>query len=159
MDDSWQRPVFIPSITYADPPAAVAWLAAAFGFELTMAITAEDPSGGHWEMGFEGGVIMIGGVWSDQVKTPMSAGGNTQGVHVHLKGGLDAHCERARLAGAVIVREPAEEFYGDRVYAALDPEGHRWTFGQTARFVSREEAQTASGLKIEGWVDPPRSGA
>ena len=46
----------------------------------------------------------------------------------------------------------ADQFYGDRVYAARDPEGHVWSFGQTVRKVSREEAKQASGLKIDGWV-------
>jgi hypothetical protein len=35
---------------------------------------------------------------------------------------------------------------------ARDPEGHVWSFGQTVRQVSREAAEKASGLKIEGWV-------
>lgn len=53
--------------------------------------------------------------------------------------------------GAILVQEPADQFYGDRTYRARDPEGHVWTFGQTVRRVSREEAEKASGLKIEGW--------
>ena len=65
---------------------------------------------------------------------------------------LDAHCERARAAGAEIIREPEDEFYGDRTYMAKDPEGHVWSFAQNLRYVSREEAEKASGLKIEGWV-------
>jgi hypothetical protein len=44
-----------------------------------------------------------------------------------------------------------DQFYGDRTYRARDPEGHVWTFGQTVRHVSREEAEKESGLKIEGW--------
>jgi hypothetical protein len=52
----------------------------------------------------------------------------------------------------VITREPEDQFYGDRVYAARDLEGHVWSFGQTVRTVSREEAERVSGLKIEGWV-------
>lgn len=52
----------------------------------------------------------------------------------------------------MIVREPADQFYGDRSYMAKDPEGHVWSFAQTVRQVSREEAERASGLKIEGWI-------
>ena len=40
---------------------------------------------------------------------------------------------------------------GDRGFEIRDPEGHVWTFGQTVRHVSREEAEKESGLKIEGW--------
>ena len=65
--------------------------------------------------------------------------------------GIDAHCERAKAAGAVIVRELENQFYGDRTYSARDPEGHVWSFGQTLQKVSREDAEKASGLKIEGW--------
>jgi uncharacterized glyoxalase superfamily protein PhnB len=72
-------------------------------------------------------------------------------IHVHLADGIDAHCDRAKAAGASILQEPADQFYGDRSYRARDPEGHVWTFGQTVKRVSREEAEQASGLKIEGW--------
>jgi uncharacterized glyoxalase superfamily protein PhnB len=50
----------------------------------------------------------------------------------------------------VILQEPTDQFYGDRTYRARDPEGHVWTFGQTVRHVSGEEAEKESGLKIEG---------
>jgi uncharacterized glyoxalase superfamily protein PhnB len=154
MDDPWKRPVFIPALVYDDPPAAVAWLAEAFGFVLAMAIIGPDgdTANGHWEMTLGEGVIMVGGVWDGSLGTPRTAGFNTQTVHVHLEDGLDAHCEHARAAGATIVREPADEFYGDRVYAALDPWGHRWAFGQAVRRVSKAEAEAATGLKIEGWL-------
>lgn len=46
---------------------------------------------------------------------------------------------------------PADEFHGDRVYSARDPEGHVWSFSETRRVVSREEAERVSGLRIEGW--------
>jgi uncharacterized glyoxalase superfamily protein PhnB len=58
----------------------------------------------------------------------------------------------ARQAGAIIEMEPADQFYGDRTYRAKDLEGHVWTFSQTIRQVSREEAERISGLKITGWV-------
>jgi uncharacterized glyoxalase superfamily protein PhnB len=40
---------------------------------------------------------------------------------------VDAHFERARAAGATILREPMDEPYG-RLYNAADLEGHRWMF-------------------------------
>jgi uncharacterized glyoxalase superfamily protein PhnB len=82
---------------------------------------------------------------------PQVGGKNTQSIHVLILDGIDAHCERARAAGAVIVREPEDQFYGDRVYMAQDFEGRVWSFGQPVRQVMREEAEAASGLTIEGW--------
>ena len=48
------------------------------------------------------------------------------GVHMTVAD-VDAHCERARAAGATILREPKTEPYG-RLYNAADLEGHRWMF-------------------------------
>ena len=43
---------------------------------------------------------------------------------------VDKHFERARNAGAKIIEEPEETFYGHRRYGAEDPEGHQWYFVQ-----------------------------
>lgn len=150
--DPLRRPVFMPAVFYRDPFAALSWLERAFGFTRSMLITDAAGGFGHAEMRLGDGTIMVGGLWAAHVGSPADFGGvNTQSVHVQLADGLDAHCGRARAAGAVIVQEPAEQFWGDRIYRARDPEGHEWTFGQTVRTVSREEAERASGLRIEGW--------
>jgi uncharacterized glyoxalase superfamily protein PhnB len=150
-DNSW--PSLSSAVCYRDPKAALAWLEKAFGFESFMVITDNDGNLAHSEMRFGNGVIMVGNEWSADHKSPASLGGkNTQTVHVHLSDGIDAHCARAKAAGAEIIAEPETQFYGDRTYRARDPEGHIWTFGQTVKQVSREEAEKASGLKIEGWV-------
>lgn len=154
MNDPWKRATFVSSLSYRDPAAALDWLERAFGLKRTMVIADDGGAVVHAEMSFDGGgQIMIGGEWSDLVASPVSVGGkNTQRVHVHMAEGVDAHCERARAAGAEIVREPQDEFYGDRTYIARDLEGHAWTFSQSVRAVTREEAEAASGLKIDGWV-------
>lgn len=142
----------VSAVFYDDPSAALDWLEQAFGFERSMVITDGSGSIAHAEMRLGDGRIMIGPVWEGQVASPRSVGGrNTQSIHVHLPDDIDAHCARAREAGASIVRELADQFYGDRTYSAKDPEGHVWTFKQTTQQVSREEAEKATGLKIDGW--------
>ena len=153
VENPYRRPTFGPAVFYRDPLAALDWLEKAFGFERSMVITDKEGKLAHSEMKFGDGYIMVGSEWADFVASPSSVGSkNTQTIHVHLNNGLDAHCERARAAGAVIVMEPADQFYGDRSYMAKDPEGHVWSFAQTLRYVTREDAEKASGLKIEGWV-------
>jgi uncharacterized glyoxalase superfamily protein PhnB len=146
-------PTFTVAVAYREPRAALEWLARAFGFEVTMAIDDpdDDPRNSHYEMAIEGrGRIMIGGEWADWTRSPASVGGaNTQNTHVYLERDIDAHCERARAAGAVIAAEPGDQFYGDRTYRAVDPEGHVWTFAQHVRDVSRAEAEQAIGLPIK----------
>ncbi|WP_454742226.1 VOC family protein [Cupriavidus necator] len=153
MDDPFRRTAFGAALFYKDPLAALDWLERAFGFERVMVIRDQQDQLVHSEMRFGDSYLMVGSEWADFTASPASVGGkNTQTVHVHLQEGLDQHCERARAAGAAIVREPQDEFYGDRSYTARDPEGHVWTFGQTVRKVTKEEAEQASGLKIDGWV-------
>jgi uncharacterized glyoxalase superfamily protein PhnB len=142
---------FTSSVFYQEPKTALDWLARAFGFELTMLIESpEDVRMIHSEMAIGGrGRLMVGGEWEARVKSPLSIGGaNTQALHVELDGDIDGHCARARGAGAFIVQEPADQFYGARTYRALDLEGHMWTFSQTVRTVSREEAERAIGTEI-----------
>ncbi|CAG9176177.1 hypothetical protein LMG23992_03146 [Cupriavidus laharis] len=153
MEDPFRRTTLGAAVFYKEPLGALDWLEKAFGFTRTMVITDDQGRLAHAEMRFGDSYLMVGSEWADYTASPASVNGkNTQSIHVHLEDGLDAHCERARAAGAVIVREPEDQFYGDRVYTARDPEGHVWTFGQTVRRVSREEAEQASGLKIEGWT-------
>jgi uncharacterized glyoxalase superfamily protein PhnB len=42
-------------------------------------------------------------------------------------------------AGLEILLEPVEEFYGDRVFMFLDPDGYEWKISQTIKQVSLEE--------------------
>jgi uncharacterized glyoxalase superfamily protein PhnB len=148
MSESTPRPTFGSAIVYKDPMAALEWLEKAFGFETTMLITDDSGSLAHSEMNFGDGYIMVGYEWAENMKAPGSVGGaNTQSIHVQLRDGIDAHCDRARAAGAVVLQEPEDQFYGDRTYRALDPEGHMWSFGQTVKVTTPEEWEAATGLK------------
>jgi uncharacterized glyoxalase superfamily protein PhnB len=141
------------AIFYQDPKAAIAWLEKAFGFELAMLIETPDGGLAHCEMRFGDSLVMVGSEWHPDTKSPRSIGGkNTQFLHVHVDEDIDAHCERAKRAGAEIMMAPETQFYGDRTYRCRDLEGHIWTIGQTVKAVGREEAEAASGLKIQGWT-------
>jgi uncharacterized glyoxalase superfamily protein PhnB len=148
------RTALTSALCYRDPKAALKFLEAAFGFELVMLIEDNEGNVAHSEMSFGESLVMIGSEWTSQHKSPASIDGlNTQTVHIHLEGDIDAHCERARAAGAEILMEPADQFYGDRTYRCRDPEGHFWTVGAPVRTVSQEEAEAESGLKVvKGWA-------
>ncbi len=153
MSNPYQRPTFGSALFYLDPAAALDWLENAFGFERTMVIHDNDGNLVHSEMRFGDGYIMVGAEWADYTRSPESVSGrNTQSIHVHLDSDIDMHCAKALAAGAVLVRDLENQFYGDRTYSVRDPGGHVWSFGQTVRKVSKTEAEKTSGLKIEGWV-------
>ena len=145
------RPKLIPAICYRDSRAALSWLEQAFGFELVFLIEDGQGNVAHSEMRFGDACMMIGNEWSADHKSPASLDGkNTQTVHIQLsEGDLDAHCARARAAGADIIAEPETQFYGDRTYRCRDPEGHIWTVSRTVEDVSIAEMERRTGLKID----------
>jgi uncharacterized glyoxalase superfamily protein PhnB len=143
------RPAFIPALVYKDNRAALEWLETAFGFEPSEVLTDAQGNIVHAEMTHDDGVVMIGSEWAEWTRSPASLGGkNTQRIHVRIEHGIDEHCTRARHAGAKIVMEPADQFYGDRTYIAADLEGHHWSFSQPVRKVSNEEMEKATGFKF-----------
>ncbi len=61
----------------------------------------------------------------------MFVGGvNTQTVRVRFPIDVAEHCENARAAGAYVIREPEQFYFGDLTYFVADLEGHIWTFAQ-----------------------------
>ncbi len=148
---------FTPSVFYRDPIAALKWLEQAFGFETSMLVTDASGAVGHAEMSFAGGKIGVGGelaapeiLGPAAMKSPASMGGaGSQFIRVALQEGIDEHCARARAAGARITQPPTDQFYGARVYRALDPEGHVWCFDQPIAAPSIEAMEKASGLTIK----------
>ena len=136
------------AVVYHDAKAALDWLERAFGFDRSLVITTPDGAIAHAEMRHCNGRLMVGGVWADFIASPADLGGkNTQSVHVQIASDIDAHCARAREAGATILQEPENQFYGDRTYRALDLEGHVWNFRETVREVPQSEQEAATGLK------------
>jgi uncharacterized glyoxalase superfamily protein PhnB len=145
-----RRPAFISSVIYRDQRAALEWLERAFGFDVSGVFTDSKGTIVHAEMSHGDGVVMISSEFADWAKSPASIGGvTTQRLHVRLESGIDEHCDRARKAGAKIIMEPADQFYGDRTYAAEDFEGHRWTFAQAVREVSYQDMEKATGFTFK----------
>jgi len=144
-----------PVLFYRDPMAALKFLEQAFGFEITMLLTDDQGRLGHSELNYDGGAISVGGEWESEallgpakMRSPASLdGAGTQFLRIAVAEPIDEHCARARAAGARISQAPEDQFYGDRTYRALDPEGHVWNFYQKVREVSLSEMQAASGLK------------
>ena len=125
------------SLSYEDAAKAIDWLCRAFGFEVQLKVEGEGGKIVHSELALGGGLIMTSDApkeGRDWRKTPKQAGGCTQALCVCVDD-VDAHCERARKAGATIASEPKTTDYGDgywvdRSYEAVDLEGHHWWFMQ-----------------------------
>jgi len=127
------RPNIFPLLRYEDAPAALQWLATAFGFEQQLVIRGPGGRIEHAEMRLGPVYIMLGSVERGRrdgigMKSVKQLGGASQGICVFIRD-IDAHYQRAKAAGAEIVRAPADEDHGARAYIARDLEGNVWSFG------------------------------
>ena len=123
-------PRIAPYLLYEDPPAALEWLARAFGFRERFRHEFEGLIN-HAEMEYEGEVIMLACPGRDY-RSPRRLGGATTLTHIYVDD-LYAHYARAKEAGAEIRAEPTEKPYGTIQYSAIDPEGHLWLFSEQVR--------------------------
>ena len=132
-------PQVVPMLAYENGPAAMDWLARAFGFFEITRMVGPDGRLSHGEMSTgEVGLIMLATPTPDyqspkhhrETCKPAAEWSKVpyiiDGVLVHVEN-VDAHIERARAAGALILSEVESGGPGKR-YRAEDPEGHRWMF-------------------------------
>jgi len=139
----WPR--ISPTLFYDDAAAAIDWLCRAFGFDVRLKVEGDKGRIEHSELVLDQGLIMVAESRATVPRpdtaprrSPKSVGGaNTQALMVFVDD-ADAHCARARAAGATIFMEPEVHDYGadywaDRSYGAVDPEGHAWWFTQRMR--------------------------
>jgi uncharacterized glyoxalase superfamily protein PhnB len=131
----------IPMLTYEDVGAAADWLSTAFGFRPSGEQYRDDEGRvTHAELAYGDGEVMLG-FGSPEYRSPRRHAQECEqaakwldnpyvidGVLVQVED-LDAHLERARTAGAEILRGPDDQPFG-RLYTAADVEGHRWMFVQ-----------------------------
>ena len=105
----------VPMLGYEDGPAAMDWLARAFGFTERTRWLNDDGSLGHGEMLAGGGLIMLATAPSKAYESPRTHRERCaraeqwsrtpyvlNGVLVYVDD-VDAHFERARAAGAVML--------------------------------------------------------
>jgi len=135
-------PRVTPYLYYQDVAAALRFLADAFGFREKLRMPGSDGKIAHAEMTLGDGLVMMGCPGADY-RNPKRLGQTTQGLYVYVDD-VDAHCARAKKAGAKIINEPEDQFYGDRRYGAEDPEGHHWFFATHIRDVAPEDLKAPS---------------
>ena len=136
----WSR--ITSAVAYADAAAAISWLERAFGFQTRLRVEGDGGRIEHCELTYGDGMIMIAQetpdsprLWKRAMRSPASLGGQMTQTLMIFVDDVDAHCEHARACGARIVEDPATHDYGadywaDRSYGALDPEGHLWWITQ-----------------------------
>jgi uncharacterized glyoxalase superfamily protein PhnB len=127
----------LPHITYQSVADALVYLTTTFGF-------TEHYRYGEFSGAIQGAQMYLGDAWimlksvRQGIATPAQVGCQTQSITVFVED-VDAHFERAKSSGAVIVEDLHETIYGERQYGTEDLEGHQWLFSQHVRDVGPEE--------------------
>ena len=120
-----------PYLIVEGADALIEFLRRAFDAEVAFRMDKPDGSVAHAEVTIGDSRVMIGeagGEWA-----PMPAG-----LHLYVED-CDTVYKSALEAGATSVREPQNEFYGDRSAGVRDAAGNTWWIATHVEDVSEEE--------------------
>ena len=112
-----------------------------FGATERMRMPQPDGRISHAEILFGDSVIMLADEHPEkEIHSPKHFGGSPISLMLYVED-CDAVYKQALSAGAKSLREPADQFYGDRMAGVEDPFGFQWWLGTHIKDVSMEEMQ------------------
>lgn len=120
---------------------AIDFYTKAFGAREKFRLT--EPTGriGHAELDFGGTTLMLSDEYPELGFTgPQTVGATTMSIHLHVDD-ADEAIRRAVAAGATVLRQPQDQFYGERSGTVRDPFGHEWNIGHEIEKVTPDEMQ------------------
>jgi PhnB protein len=130
-----------PALVVDGGAAALDFYAKAFGAAERMRFPGPDGSIAHAEIEIGDSVLIVEEA-SQYMGTKAPPAGGLEGtpsfLFIYVED-VDATVERAVQLGAKLVREPQDQFYGDRDGFVVDPFGHGWTIASHIEDVPPEE--------------------
>lgn len=128
-----------PYICVNDAANAIEFYKKAFGATELMRLA--DPSGriGHAEIKIGDSHLMLADEFPEMnFRSPQSLGGSPVTIFLYVED-VDTVANQAVAAGAKLVKEVKDQFYGDRSGTIEDPFGHVWNISTHKEDVSPEE--------------------
>lgn len=120
---------------------AIEFYKKAFGATERLCMKQPDGRVGHAEIVIGDSCIMMADENPKlQAFAPPHYGGSSVSLLIYTKD-CDAMYQRALAAGAKSDREPADQFYGDRMAGVVDPFGYKWFIATHIKDVSKEELE------------------
>jgi PhnB protein len=122
-----------PYLVVPGAAGLIDFLKQVFGAREIMRLATPEDRIGHAELRIGDSLIMLADAQGDHQPTKTM-------LHVYVAD-ADATYRRALSAGATSEREPADQFYGDRVAGVRDQWGNRWSIATHIEDVPPDELQ------------------
>lgn len=130
-----------PYLIVRGAAAAIDFYKGAFGAEEIFRLTEPGGRIGHAELKLGPTTLMLADEYPEYgAQSPQAFGGTGLRIHLHVDN-VDRLADRAVKAGATMLMEPKDQFYGERSCRLRDPFGHEWLLGHQIESVSPEEMQ------------------
>ena len=130
-----------PYLRVKGAAAAIDFYQQIFGATERFRLTEPDGRIGHIELDLGNIVLMLSEEFPEYgIYAPPQPGATGMAIHLHVDN-ADELAARAVAAGAAMLREPTDQFYGERSCLIRDPFGHEWMIGHEIEKVSPEEMQ------------------
>lgn len=139
-----------PHLSISGAAGAIDFYKSVLGASERMRMATPDGAIAHAEIEIGGSIIMIGDeVPGGQDRSPKTLGGSPVALYVYVED-VDDVFRRALDAGAQVVKEPDDRFYGDRIAMFDDPFGHRWNIATHTEDVPPEEMEQRAADAMAG---------
>ena len=133
-----------------DAPKAIDFYREAFGAVEKFRLAEPGGRIGHAELELGGTTLMLSDEYPEfGIYGPKTIGGTSATLHLHVDD-ADAMIRRAVAAGAEVLREPQDQFYGERSGTLRDPFGHEWNIGHQIEQVTPAEMQRRYSEMMKG---------
>lgn len=130
-----------PYLCVKDAASAIEFYKQAFGAMESVRLTDSRGRIGHAEIKIGNSHIMLADEFPDMgFYSPQSLGGSPVTLHLYVED-VDTLTAQAVAAGAKLVRDVENQFYGDRMGMVEDSFGHVWSIATHVEDVAPEKIQ------------------
>jgi PhnB protein len=128
-----------PYLAVENAAQAIDYYKTAFGAKERVLMEAPGGAIGHAELEIGDSVVMLSDPFpQSSTKPPKELGGSSVSVFMYVED-VDAVVKQAVDAGATVLMEVADQFWGDRFGTVQDPFGHTWSIATHVEDVTPEE--------------------
>jgi PhnB protein len=122
-----------------DADKAIEFYKDAFGAQEMIRMPTPDGKVAHCELQIGDSKLMLSDPFpQSSVRPPVERGGTTASIFMYVED-VDASFEQAKKAGAQVVSELEDMFWGDRFGTLSDPFGHVWSIATHTEDLTEEE--------------------